>query len=753
MWRGLNEQAVSLLVADMPGQLATGDLGVQKHLLEGFAYHRLGRARESDEQLAEAARLCAVFSCPSAGELARARGIVELDRGHLTDAERLLRESLDIARLQRDQFDEADALMNLGVVSMEQEHYDASVDWSTEATRVAHGMAAAVIEEKAIGNLGWAYYKLGDFDQAERLFQEAERKATETGVLRDRALWRNTLGLVYYQRNQLDEAEDSYRESLILAQQAQDDPTIISGAMTTLAFVSIRKGRIDVAEHYCDQALRISRDNGDRGDEQFALLVEGQIAAAKGNTTQAEELFRQVARESKDDVSLRWEAHNSLARLYQGQQKLSQADGEYREAVTTFEAARATVAGEDLKLPFLANAAHLYDDYIRFLVERGKSEDALQLADYSRAQTLAEGLGVLKKKGSHNAISAASARQVARRMKAVVLFYWLGQEQSYLWAITPDRVALYPLAPARQIEGLVQNYRKALLGARDVLQTANPDGSKLYEVLVHPAAGMIPKGSKVLILPDGALSNLNFETLLVPDSPLHYWVEDVTVANASSLHMLAAGMASSTPPAVKLLLMGDAISPGPEYASLPNATLEVDDVQRHFAAGQRLVYTQGQATAQAYLSSNPGQYEYIHFVAHGTASWLSPLDSAVVLSPARNQPDSFKLYARDIVRQPLQAKLVTISSCYGAGARAYAGEGLVGLSWAFLRAGAHNVIGALWEVSDSSTPQLMDQMYSELGHGRSPDEALRTAKLAMLHSDGVFRKPFYWAPFQLYTGS
>jgi CHAT domain-containing protein len=63
------------------------------------------------------------------------------------------------------------------------------------------------------------------------------------------------------------------------------------------------------------------------------------------------------------------------------------------------------------------------------------------------------------------------------------------------------------------------------------------------------------------------------------------------------------------------------------------------------------------------------------------------------------------------------------------------------------------VIGALWEVSDSSTPQLMDQLYTELGKGRPPDAALRAAKLAMLHSDSVFRKPFYWAPFQLYTGS
>ncbi len=119
--------------------------------------------------------------------------------------------------------------------------------------------------------------------------------------------------------------------------------------------------------------------------------------------------------------------------------------------------------------------------------------------------------------------------------------------------------------------------------------------------------------------------------------------------------------------------------------------------------------------------------------------------------------DTYKLYARDIVTRHLQAELVTISACYGSGTRAYSGEGLVGLSWAFLRAGAHNVIGALWEVSDApATPELMDSLYRELKDGKDPATALRDAKLSLLHSanpNSVFKKPFYWAPFQLYAGS
>ncbi len=131
---------------------------------------------------------------------------------------------------------------------------------------------------------------------------------------------------------------------------------------------------------------------------------------------------------------------------------------------------------------------------------------------------------------------------------------------------------------------------------------------------------------------------------------------------------------------------------------------------------------------------------YIHFVSHAVASELVPLDSAVILSPD-GTPDSAKLYARDILSKPLHARLVTISACQGSGVRAYAGEGLVGLAWAFLRAGSRNVIGALWDVSDASTPELMEHLYDGIAAGQPPDVSLRAAKLELLHSRGVFRKP------------
>ena len=271
---------------------------------------------------------------------------------------------------------------------------------------------------------------------------------------------------------------------------------------------------------------------------------------------------------------------------------------------------------------------------------------------------------------------------------------------------------------------------------------------------------------RVIVIADGSLLSLNFETLLVPTPEPHYWIEDATIANASSIALLGAssrtlalsrsqGMGqlkpvSTSATAPKLLLIGDPVYTGTEFPKLTQAKLEIERVESYFSPASRLVMDGASAKPSAYATTKPIHYDYIHFVAHGTATRVSPLDSSIVLS---KDGDAYKLYARDIMAQPLRAELVTISACYGAGNRAYSGEGLVGLSWAFLRAGAHNVIAALWEVNDLSTPQLMDNLYLNVKNGQDPATALRAAKLAMLHSENVFRKPFYWGAFQLYIGS
>jgi len=170
-------------------------------------------------------------------------------------------------------------------------------------------------------------------------------------------------------------------------------------------------------------------------------------------------------------------------------------------------------------------------------------------------------------------------------------------------------------------------------------------------------------------------------------------------------------------------------------------------IERHFAGGVT-AFAGARATPDAYRSAHPDRFNYLHFTAHATTSADSPLDSAVILSGPEH---AYKLYARDVADLPLSADLVTVSACRSAGERAYSGEGLVGFSWAFLRAGAQHVVAGLWDVDDRSTSELMDRLYANLVAGDRPARALRRAKLAMLARGGASASPYRWAPFELFT--
>ena len=748
VWQGRSERALALLAAE-PSPPTVGDLAVQKKRLEAAAYMALNRLSEGEQRLQEAEKLCAASNSPACAKVIFDRGGMEIDLGHFAEGQRLVEHTLELAREQQDRFLEASSLLTLSHSALQQEHFDQAVTWADSAYKIASEVDAEDIAQNALGNLGWAWYKLGEPDRAEPLLLDARKRATQLGDVIDQVKWLTVGGYIYLDAENYPVAEQSYRQALDLARQINSQEDILN-ALMSLALVAERTGKLEQARDYANQTISLAPAEGNRLDVLYPMLVKGRVAARLHDTAEAEKTFREIEEDPKSHVFLKWEAQHSLAQLYEDEKQPEAAEKEYRDALSTFEAAHASLQ-QDTSLPFPANASRIYDDYIHFLVSQGKTAEALQVADYGRGRALAVGLGIRQKETSFQP-DPPKAQEIARKAGGTILFYWLGEKQSYLWAITPRKTTLHALPAKLTIESLAQRYRNALAGQQEFLPATDADGHALYTMLINPALEAIPKDGKVFVIPDGSLNTLNFETLLSPVPGSHYWIEDVTVANASSLRVLASakGSGQHTP---NLLLMGNAVQPNAEYPELRNAAAEMESIGKHFLPVQEKIYARDEAAPPAYLASHPEQFSYIHFVAHGTASRLSPLDSAIVLSRAGPASDSFKLYARDIIHHPIRADLVTISACYGAGSRAYSGEGLVGLSWAFLYAGAHNVIGALWEVSDTSTPQLMDELYRGLNKKQTPESALRAAKLSMLHSGGAFSKPFYWAPFLMYTGS
>lgn len=744
------KEALELLGDELPSATDSTDVAEQRKLYQGIA-HR------GNQQFAEAARdfdqaellvgsLAANYKC----QLYIAKAALQVDLRKYAEANVSYNRALAIARQEKAPLLEVNALSNLGRLAASEEHFDQAVELNQEGLRLSRLLRTQGNTATILGNLAWSYYELGDFENARDFYKAGAVDSQKSGLIGNSAYWLTGVANSSIALHEYATAEMLTKDTLKRARELGHGQTIVE-CQNILSELALIAGRLDEAELRNQEALKLE----EQGVDQFGILESrlqtARIQLKKHRFPEAEGLFRRIIEDPNAESPLKWEAEAKLAEANEQEGRLAEADKGYRKAIERIENSRSSINHEDLRMSFLSVGIDVYADYIDFLIRHGRSAEALHQAELSRARTLSEGLA-LTSSVSPGIPSNLSPQEIARKLGASILFYWVGRNGSYLWVITSAETTYFALPKAEDIDSAVKAYREALPNVNTAVDAGASDGRKLYAMLIQPAKKLLPHGSRVILLPAESLYGLNFETLIAPDPQPHFWIEDVTLTTANSLTLLGSSFQHSAVTGKDLLLVGNAL-PTPGFPALAQAPAEMKNVSSYFSGQNRKVLEGQGATASAYLTSNPERYAYLHFVTHGTASLTRPLESAVILS---SEGDSYKLYARDIVTHHLNAQLVTISACNGSGRRTLSGEGVVGLSWAFLRAGAHNVIGALWEVSDASTPQLMDAFYRELFQGKDPATALRDAKLSLLHSadpDSVFKNPFYWAPFQLYAGS
>jgi CHAT domain-containing protein len=441
---------------------------------------------------------------------------------------------------------------------------------------------------------------------------------------------------------------------------------------------------------------------------------------------------------------VQWAAHAGLARLALARGQPDDAARHFEAALDTIEKSRAEVIKTEYRLSFLTRLIEFYHSYVDALVDQGKIERALEVSESSRGRVLGE----RNRLAPPPKTSAAALKEVAARSRSILLSYYVGSSRSHVWVVTGDQVQVLPLPPAGEIETLVRQYQATVNNTlADPLAASSTAGDRLYRVLVEPVLPWIAPGARVVIAPDRSLHAINFETLPVPGATRHFFIEDAELQTAPSLSLLVAA-APARRQARSLLLFGDPAPRPPEFPALKYAGAEIERVSKYFPAEEVSIYQGDRASAATYRVTSPDRFSHIHFTAHAAANLQSPLDSAVILSGGN---DAYKLYAREVAAVPLRAELVTVSACRSAGERSYSGEGLIGFSWAFLRAGASRVIAGLWDVDDRSTVDLMDTLYANIAAGDSAARALRQAKLSLIARGGNYARPYYWGPFQVFT--
>jgi CHAT domain-containing protein len=381
----------------------------------------------------------------------------------------------------------------------------------------------------------------------------------------------------------------------------------------------------------------------------------------------------------------------------------------------------------------------------------------------------------------------------------VLLEFSLGEERSFLWAVTRSELVSQALperaqieAAARTVHGLMTARQRTrdLAAVRESDRRLETEAMALSRLLwgrLAPRLATDWKAKRLLIVASGALAYLPLGALPSPVEgevrPLlrdHEIVfapsasvliaqrrERVPGASASdSVAVLADPVFDAADPRVRATRAASVKEPAPAptgltramdslgrggFTRLPFSRGEAEAIATYVPRSSLLKATDFAARRTMVAEGGLGDRRIVHFATHGLLDSEHPDLSGLVLSlvDEKGSPQDGFLRMHEIYNLRLPVDLVVLSACQTALGREIRGEGLVGLTRGFMYAGARRVVASLWQVDDESTAELMKRFYrAMLKDGRRPADALRTAQLE-LSRHPRWAAPFYWAGFVL----
>lgn len=368
----------------------------------------------------------------------------------------------------------------------------------------------------------------------------------------------------------------------------------------------------------------------------------------------------------------------------------------------------------------------------------------------------------LSRLGTRSPLDLEEIRDRVLAEDEMLIEYLVGKDETLVFLLDRKRFAVAHIAAgadslARRVEAL----RRLILAdaAAPVLREA---AAGLYDLLLGASSLAVPDGVRLLIVPDGPLHYLPFAAL---HDGTGFLVERHAISCAPSASLLDVQLEQRRRDRRRatraVLAVGDpasyrgkellserrgAMGTGAawQFGELPFAAEEARRVARRF--GERRVLVGSEATEEAVKEALP-EAACVHFATHAILNETDPALSGMVLAQDDDPAEDGFLQAHEVLRTRLAADLVSLSACNTGLGTLVRGEGVLGLTRAFLCAGAQAVLISLWEVPDRSTADLMDDFYrGYLEQGLPADAALRTAQRDAIASGASVRE---WAPFVL----
>lgn len=691
-------------------------------------------------------------------------GFLYMEQEDYSQATAHFNQSLQIFLRQNNQREAARILLNLGVIEQRQERNDQALEYFRksfqEATAIANkevmisageGMGVVLTAKKeytkAIGTLkqslalaqevgdqarqgeiSWrlaeTYYAMGDGAQAQTLAESAAKLARNLRLPKLTYLATTTLGQSYALQNKPEMATQTLIQAIQqietmrerVAGQEEEVQLFFENKVTSfhsLIDLLISQNRPMDALLYAERAkgrvlLDILRDG--KGD-----LTRMLTPAEKEETTRLNRVILGLNEQIRNEQSRVSSDSSLLKRLY----------SDLYAARLNYESFQNT----------------LYASHPDLNIRRGQTTE----------------------------LKSESLNNLTLDGNTAYLEYIVTREQVFLFALTRKNATARPEINVYTIKVKADDLTRKVNQLHRLISERNPvfssSARELYDLLVKPAAQQLSGVSTLCIIPDASLWDVPFQALLSETD--RYLLEDYALYYAPSLSVLqemsrptgsGAGQARGSLIAFGNPVIGKVSGSNPQISNgdqdlcpLPEAETEVATLAQIYSSTDSKVFI-GRAAAEQTFKQLAASYRTIHLATHGILDNQHPLYSYLLLTKGESGTENDGLLeAREIMNMNLHADLAVLSACETARGRVGAGEGVIGMSWAFFVAGVRTTVVSQWKVNSASTSQLMVNFYKGLKSSNGQDTgikaaALRTAAITLM-KDQRYRHPFYWASF------
>lgn len=655
---------------------------------------------------------------------------------------------------------------------------------SRDALTGPAGHAHSGIRAKLLYEEAQALSTLDRLPEAEPIFRAALAQMMDAGDLDGAARGWAGFGNYYIDAGRFADAELALSEGLRLVR--THHLKAATAVLGNLAKLRGKQGDGPAAEHLFQEALDAHESVTplwliyyERG---LFRLESGKNRAAMGDLREARHLAIRMRADIVPSDQGRVALENRVSRIFEGLvdagNRLAIATHDNSLLAETFDAAeqdrlwslRALVPEPNdwrSRLP-----AHYWELLVRFqTAERSLIAEPSAGAERQTANLQAE-LQQAEAAAGGTAGTDKASDLPSRHVKDVldpdsVLFsFSITETSSWLWVAERGQMRVYALPSREQIKREVSDFTRALQDGQD----SKASGRQLYATLFGKVPATALARKRWLLEPDGPLYDLPFAALPVdePGGRTAFLIERVALQTIPGALLLERGAIQANGafvgigdpvfnqadpryrPRDQRSSMKAALNKAIALPRLPNTAAEIAACSRAWASDSPQLLTGSAANRSAVESALATSPAVIHFATH-VVNAPGEFGSGLIALGLDAKGAIGLMGPEDIAARRVAGSLVVMNGCHSAQGDALPGSGLMGLTRAWIGAGANSVLSTRWDVPDESAQSLMVSFYRALRYQSrgNPAAALRQAQLEALHSGGQDSQPSRWSGYFL----